>query len=124
MLPCCNWQPAQPEKLGPKGVGVRVPLVAPFFPPFIIPVSIYSIFMKFDDIIISAKLFCVFAGTSLLALQTGLGQWSNSEDTPSKVQWTMILGGSLGTGFIATGAFLSNAFGNYTQNRTSGSLPP
>src|SRR5271169_2260022 len=68
---------------------------------------------KFDTIVVSAKLFCVFAGTSLLTLQTGLGQWSNVETNPTVIQWVMILGGSLGTGLTATGAFLSNAFGNY-----------
>ncbi len=72
---------------------------------------------KFDTLIVSAKLFCVFAGTSLLTLQTGLGQWSNAESDPSLVQWVMIIGGSLGTGLTATGAFLSNAFGNYLQGQ-------
>ena len=77
--------------------------------------------MKLETIVVSAKLFCVFTGTALLTLQTGLGQWSNSDITPSKVQWVMILGGSIGTGLTATGAFLSNAFGNYI-NSQSGSL--
>jgi len=78
---------------------------------------------KFDTLVVSAKLFCVFAGTSLLTLQTGLGQWSNAEANPSIVQWVMIIGGSLGTGLTATGAFLSNAFGNYMNEQTpSGSL--
>lgn len=73
--------------------------------------------MKLETFIVSAKLFCVFAGTSLLTLQTGLGQWSNATSDPSIVQWVMILGGSLGTGLTATGAFLSNAFGNYMGAR-------
>ena len=92
---------------------------------------------KFDTFVVSAKLFCVFAGTSLLTLQTGLGQWSNVESNPTVIQWVMILGGSLGTGLTATGAFLSNAFGNYvtglngngngngnnlTNSQTSGSV--
>lgn len=29
----------------------------------------------------------------------------------------MIIGGSLGTGLTATGAFLSNSFGNYLQGQ-------
>jgi len=80
--------------------------------------------MKLEDKVVYAKLFCIFAGTSLLTLQTGLGQWSNAEETPSKVQWVMILGGSIGTGLGATGAFLSDAFGKYlaAKNETSGSL--
>ena len=77
--------------------------------------------MKIETIVVGAKLFCIFAGTSLLTLQTALGQWSNSEITPSKVQWVMIIGGSLGTGLTSTGAFLSSAFGNYINNR-SGSI--
>ena len=72
--------------------------------------------MKLETAVVYAKLFCVFAGTSLLTLQTGLGQWSNAESNPSPVQWVMIIGGSLGTGLTATGAFLSNAFGNYLNN--------
>ena len=80
--------------------------------------------MKLEDVVLYAKLTCVFAGTSLLTLQTGLGQWSNVDTTPSKVQWVMILGGSLGTGLTATGAFLSDAFAKYlaTRNESSGSL--
>lgn len=78
--------------------------------------------MKFDTIIVSAKLFCVFAGTSLLTLQTGLSQWSNEEANPSIIQWVMIIGGSLGTGLTATGAFLSNAFGNYLQGQPGNNL--
>ena len=73
--------------------------------------------MKLETAIVYSKLFCVFAGTSLLTLQTGLGQWSNSDTDPSIVQWIMILGGSLGTGLTATGAFLSNAFGAYLQSQ-------
>ena len=77
--------------------------------------------MKLETAVVYAKLFCVFAGTSLLTLQTGLGQWSNAETNPTIIQWVMILGGSLGTGLTATGAFLSNAFGNYLQGQ-EGSL--
>jgi len=73
--------------------------------------------MKLETAVVYAKLFCVFAGTSLLTLQTGLGQWSNAETNPTIIQWVMILGGSLGTGLTATGAFLSNAFGNYLQGQ-------
>lgn len=84
--------------------------------------------MKLETAIVGAKLFCVFAGTSLLTLQTGLGQWSNAEGNPSPVQWVMIIGGSLGTGLTATGAFLSNTFGDYignlTRNNSSGSIRP
>ena len=50
--------------------------------------------MKLQDVVVYSKLFCVFVGTSLLTLQTGLGQWSNADDTPSKVQWVMIIGGN------------------------------
>lgn len=80
--------------------------------------------MTFEDKIITAKLICVFVGTSLLTLQTGLGQWSNSEENPSPVQWIMILGGSLGAGMTATGAFISNSFGRWSagKNNDSGSL--
>ena len=76
--------------------------------------------MKLETVIIAAKLFCVFGGTSLLTLQTGLSQWSNEPTSPSGVQWVMILGGALGTGLTATGAFLSNAFGNYLKERSNG----
>ena len=76
--------------------------------------------MKFETAVIIAKLFCVFAGTSLLTLQTGLGQWVHTEKDPTVVQWVMVLGGSLGTGLTATGAFLSNAFGNYLNGRGNG----
>ena len=76
----------------------------------------HHLFMKLETIVVTAKLFCVFAGTSLLTLQTGLGQWSQTEKSPTVIQWVMVVGGSLGTGLTATGAFLSNAFGNYMNN--------
>ena len=72
-----------------------------------------------ETFVVVAKLVCVFAGTSLLTLQTGLGQWAHNEKDPSVVQWVMVIGGSLGTGLTATGAFLSNAFGNYMGSRTN-----
>lgn len=78
----------------------------------------------FETWVVSAKLFCVFAGTSLLTLQTGLGQWSNVETNPTIIQWVMILGGSLGTGLTATGAFLSNAFGKYADGQVPPVVPP
>jgi hypothetical protein len=80
--------------------------------------------MKLETAVVYAKLFCVFAGTSLLTLQTGLGQWSNAETNPTPIQWVMILGGSLGTGLTATGAFLSNAFGIYLNGGSGGQNPP
>lgn len=73
--------------------------------------------MKLETLVVSAKLVCVFAGTSLLTLQTGLGQWSNQKEDPTVVQWVMVVGGSLGAGLTATGAFLSNSFGNYMGSR-------
>ena len=80
--------------------------------------------MTFEDKIIAAKLVCVFAGTSLLTLQTGLGQWSTTEKSPSTIQWVMVLGGSLGAGATAAGAFISDSFGKWAngKNQTSGSL--
>jgi len=77
--------------------------------------------MKLETIVVGAKLFCVFAGTSLLTLQTGLGQWSQTEKNPTVIQWVMVVGGSLGTGLTATGAFLSNAFGNYMDTHGTNS---
>lgn len=78
-----------------------------------------SEFMKLETFIILAKLFCVCAGTGFLTLQTGLGQWSNSDKGPSTTQWVMIIGGSVGTGLTASGAFLSNAFGTYLTGRNN-----
>jgi len=68
---------------------------------------------KLETAVVIAKLLCVFSGTSLLTLQTGLGQWAHDTTPPSNVQWVMVVGGSLGTGLTAAGAFLSSAFGNY-----------
>ena len=68
---------------------------------------------KLETAVVIAKLICVFAGTSLLTLQTGLGQWAHDTAPPSNVQWVMVVGGSIGTGLTAAGAFLSSAFGNY-----------
>jgi len=81
--------------------------------------------MKLETFIVIVKLFCVFAGTGLLTLQTGLGQWSSSDKSPTTIQWVMVVGGSLGTGLTAAGAFLSSAFGNYMNNaQARRNLPP
>lgn len=79
--------------------------------------------MKLETVIVGVKLFCVLAGTSLLTLQTGLGQWSKTETAPTTIQWVMVIGGSIGTGLTAAGAFLSNSFGSYMNThgeRTGG----
>jgi hypothetical protein len=76
--------------------------------------------MKLETVVVGAKLFCVFAGTSLLTLQTGLGLWSKAETAPTTIQWVMVIGGSLGTGLTAAGAFLSNSFGSYMNTHGEG----
>lgn len=80
--------------------------------------------IKLETLVVCAKLFCVLAGTSLLTLQTGLGQWSNAEKPPTVIQWVMIVGGSVGTGLTAAGAFLSDSFGSYIKGRNGNGLPP
>lgn len=75
--------------------------------------------MKLETVVVYAKLVCIFGGTSLLTLQTGLSQWSNEPTNPSIVQWILILSGSFGAGLTATAAFLSDAFGNYLKFRSS-----
>lgn len=72
--------------------------------------------MKLETFVVIVKLFCVFAGTGLLTLQTGLGILSQSDKSLTTIQWVMVVGGSLGTGLTAAGAFLSSAFGNYMNN--------
>ncbi len=79
--------------------------------------------MKLETVVVYTKLLCIFGGTSLLTLGTGLSQWSNEPTNPSVVQWIMILGGSLGSGLTATGAFLSDSFGNYLKLQRS-NMPP
>lgn len=73
--------------------------------------------MKLESFIIHVKMLCVFGGTALLALSSGLGQWANSGSKPSAIEWTMIIGGSVGAGLVALGGFLSNAFGDYMKQR-------
>lgn len=73
--------------------------------------------MKFETVVLYIKMGCVFGGTALLALQSGLGQWVNTGDNPPLIAWTMIIGGSLGAGLVSLGGFLSSAFGDYMKQR-------
>lgn len=73
--------------------------------------------MKLETAIVVAKGVCVSGSATLLALSSGLSQWSNETANPSTIQWIMILGGSVGAGLSAMGAFLSSSFGNYLKSR-------
>lgn len=73
--------------------------------------------MKLETAIVVAKGACVSGSATLLALSSGLSQWSNEPTGPSAIQWVMIGGGSLGAGLSAFGAFLSGSFGNYLKAR-------
>jgi hypothetical protein len=72
--------------------------------------------MKLETGIIITKGICVTSSTTLLALSSGLSQWSNA-GTPSTMQWVMIIGASLGAGLGSLGAFMSGSFGNYVKAR-------
>lgn len=73
--------------------------------------------MKLETFVIYVKMFCVFGGTALLSLSASLGQWANTGQKPSVIEWTMITGGGIGSGLVALGGFLSNAFGDYMKQR-------
>jgi hypothetical protein len=73
--------------------------------------------MKLETAIVIAKGTCVSGSATLLALSSGLSQWSNETANPSVIQWIMIAGGSIGAGLSAAGAFLSGSFGNYLKAR-------
>ena len=77
----------------------------------------FIVTMKMDTFVVLAKMFCLFGGTSLITLQTGLSQWSNVDTGPSFVQWVMIIGGAIGAGLLATSGFISQSFGNYLKAR-------
>lgn len=74
--------------------------------------------MKIETGIVIAKGTCITGSVTLLALSSGLSQWSNEVGNPSTIQWIMIVGSSLGAGLGALGGFLSSSFGNYVKNRT------
>ena len=80
--------------------------------------------MKLENAIVIVKGGCLMGATTLLALSSGLGQWSNSTATPSFIQWTMILGGSFGAGLTALYGFLSNSFGNFVKGMDASGNPP
>lgn len=73
--------------------------------------------MKLETVIVATKGICVTGSTTLLALSSGLSQWSNEPGSPSAIQWTMIIGASLGAGLGSLGAFMSGSFGKYLQAR-------
>ena len=77
-----------------------------------------------DVAILFTKGLCIVGSTILLSLSTSLGQWGNSETTPSKVEWCIILGGSIGAGLTSLHAFLSTSFSNYMKNGAAPPEPP
>jgi len=76
--------------------------------------------MKFSDCVIVTKGSCVFFGASFLTYQTVISQWSNTADDLSKLQWSMVIIGSLGSGVLAFSAWLSSAFSNYLKGDSGG----
>lgn len=77
-----------------------------------------KITMKLETVIIATKGVCVVGSTTLLSLSASLGQWANSGQSPSAIEWVMIGGGCIGAGLTSMGAFLSGSFGNYIKSKT------
>lgn len=73
--------------------------------------------MKLDSAVIMTKGIAVTLTATLSALVGALSQWSNDPGEPTKIQWIIIVGTSIGAGATALGAFLSNAFGTYVKGR-------
>lgn len=71
--------------------------------------------MKNETLIILLKMLVVTGGAAISALVGSLSQWSNANGEPTKIQWVIIIGTSLGAGATALGGFLSSSFGKYIQ---------
>jgi hypothetical protein len=74
--------------------------------------------MKMETGIVITKGVCAAGGATLLSLSASLGQWANTDVSPSAIEWAMIAGGSVGAGLATVSAFLSSSFGNYIKSRT------
>lgn len=72
-----------------------------------------------ETVVVVTKVFCAFTGPALLGYSVSVGQWANAPDSPSALEWSMIIGGSLGTGIMGLGSFMSSAFGKWVQSRSS-----
>jgi hypothetical protein len=65
----------------------------------------------------------VVLGTALTTFVGSLSQWSNETASPSEVQWLIIFGAALASGFITMGAFMSTAFKDYKDQRNGNGAP-
>lgn len=80
--------------------------------------------MKLETGVVVAKAVCVTFGGACAALITGAAQWVDSDVSPSRMAWCIIVAGTLAGGFNALGGFLSSAFSKYLDNRNGNGKPP
>lgn len=73
--------------------------------------------MKLDSAVIFTKGMVATLVPAVSALVGSLSQWSNDSGEPTKIQWIIIIGTTVGAGAAGLGSFLSNAFGTYVQDR-------
>jgi hypothetical protein len=76
--------------------------------------------MKASTTVMTLKGVGLVGGTMVSSLVGGLSQWATALTSPTKIQWVIIGGTTLGAGLSALVAFLSTSYGDWSKD----SLPP
>ena len=71
--------------------------------------------MKLDTFIVVSKCAAFVAGGFCVNLVTSLGQWTNSGQAPSKLEWVVIILGASGSALISYVTFTSTAVADYQR---------
>ena len=74
--------------------------------------------MKSDSLSVFLKGLGFVGAALALQYSQALGQWSNSGEWPSDLQWHMIIATTVGAGFNALVAFMSGSYTTWRQGKS------
>jgi hypothetical protein len=75
--------------------------------------------MKAETLVLIIVCAATTLSASLLSLTTSLAQWSNSDASPTRIGWTIIIGGAVIQGLNQLTAFLSKRFADWVTGRNA-----
>lgn len=75
--------------------------------------------MKAETLVLIIVCVATTLSAAILSLTTSLAQWSNSDESPSRITWVIIVGGAVIQGLNQLTAFLSRRFADWVTGKTA-----
>ena len=80
--------------------------------------------MKQETVTVLLKGIAAVGGAVCLQLANSLGQWANTGEWPSRINWIVTIAITVGAGFNALWSFMSGAYTGWQAERKNGNSTP